>query len=474
MAKVVKKVRIESDIIGDMEVDANAYYGVQSLRSLQNFATTGRTLNVKFIKNLARVKKASAITNRDAGHLDSERASAMIIACDEVIAGKMLDQFITDPIQGGAGTSANMNMNEVIANRAEELLGGVKGSYQMVTPNDHVNMAQSTNDVFPTAAKLTVLDLIPIVVTELTRLEEAFIAKSKEFDHVLKMGRTHLQDAVPMRLGQAFGSYASLVRRDIERIEYSKRLMSTVNMGATAIGTALNVSPYYLNHIVPELSKVTGYELVQAKNLFDGTENTDGFTEVSAALKVCALNLSKVCSDMRLMASGPKAGLGEIRLPGKQNGSSIMPGKVNPVILEVVSQAAFAIIGNDMTIGMASQAGQLELNVFEPVLFDRLFDSLEMLANAARTLTNNCIVGITANEERCKELVNASVGIATALCPYIGYKKSSDVAKTAIAQNKSVRQVVLEKGYLTEEELDVVLDPFRMTSPATEDTLIKN
>lgn len=461
------KTRLESDSIGTMAVPADAYYGVQSLRAKQNFPITGTKLHPVFIKNLAQVKKAAAITNFDAGLLTEDAANAIIKACDEVMDGKMEDSFIVDAIQGGAGTSANMNMNEVVANRAGELLGDTKGNYTMVHPNDHVNMAQSTNDVIPTAGKLTVLDLLTPLIRELYRLETALIDKSIEFDDVLTMGRTQLQDAVPIRLGQVFHGYASMVSRDRKRIEKSCREMYTVNLGGTAVGTAINVSDSYFSKIVPNLKMLTGYPLEQADDLFDSTENLDGFVAVSGVIKTCAVDLSKMCNDLRLLSSGPKTGFGEINLPAKQNSSSIMPGKVNPVIPEVVSQVAFHIVGHDTTITMAAEAGQLELNAFEPVVFCNLFDSITTLEKAIKTLIDNCITGITANRQHCKELMESSAGIATALCPYIGYKEAARIAKTALKTGKSVRSLVLEQGFITEKELEKILDPYLMTEAGT-------
>ena len=461
------KTRLESDSIGTMAVPADAYYGVQSLRAKQNFPITGTKLHPVFIKNLAQVKKAAAITNFDAGLLTEDAANAIIKACDEVMDGKMEDSFIVDAIQGGAGTSANMNMNEVVANRPGELLGDTKGNYTMVHPHDHVNMAQSTNDVIPTAGKLTVLDLLTPLIRELYRLETALIDKSIEFDDVLTMGRTQLQDAVPIRLGQVFHGYASMVSRDRKRIEKSCREMYTVNLGGTAVGTAINVSDSYFSKIVPNLKMLTGYPLEQADDLFDSTENLDGFVAVSGVIKTCAVDLSKMCNDLRLLSSGPKTGFGEINLPAKQNGSSIMPGKVNPVIPEVVSQVAFHIVGHDTTITMAAEAGQLELNAFEPVVFCNLFDSITTLEKAIKTLIDNCITGITANRQHCKELMESSAGIATALCPYIGYKEAARIAKTALKTGKSVRSLVLEQGFITEKELEKILDPYLMTEAGT-------
>ena len=466
-------MRLESDSIGEMEVPGEAYYGVQALRANENFPITGNSLNPDFIKNMARIKRAAAITNMRAGRLKPEIANAIESACNEVVCGMFASEFIVDGIQGGAGTSANMNMNEVVANRAIEMLCGKKGDYSIVHPNDHVNMAQSTNDVIPTAGKLTVLDLLKKLEKSLKKLDSALYKKADEFDGVIKIGRTQLEDAVPMRLGQSFHAYATMIERDIDRIAKAKKEMYTVNMGATAIGTGINTSEYYFDHIVPTLAKVSGYPLVQADDLFDATENLDGFVRVSSCLKACAVNLSKMCNDLRILASGPKAGFGEITLPAMQNGSSIMPGKVNPVIPEVVSQVAFHIIGHDVTITMAAEAGQMELNAFEPVVFYNLFDSITTLTHAVDTLTDNCIIGITANEERCQKLLDASVGITTALCPYIGYKKAASLAKESLRTGVPVKKLVLKHGLMKEKQLDVVLDPYAMTEAATKKSKAK-
>ena len=460
--------RTEKDSIGYMNVPEDAYYGVQAQRASENFQITGLHMHPAFIINMARIKKAAAITNRNALRLSPDKSDAIIRACDEIIHGKWMDQFIVDPIQGGAGTSANMNINEVIANRAGELLGGKKGAYDKIHPNDHVNMAQSTNDVIPTAGKLTVLTLMTPLIQELRRLHDALMKKSEEFDDVIKMGRTQLQDAVPMRLGQTFHGYASMIERDILRLTDVSREMYTINLGGTAIGSCINTSPAYLHNIVPCLSSITGYPLLQAKDLFDATENLDGFVSVSGAVKTCAVDLSKMCNDLRLLSSGPKTGLGEIHLPAMQNGSSIMPGKVNPVIPEVVTQAAFLVAGHDLTITMAAEAGQMELNAFEPVVFYNLFESLTALTGAVSTLTDHCITGITADRERCRTLMEASAGIATALCPYIGYQKSAEIAKAALKSNRTVRELVLEEHLMTAAELEQILDPYAMTE-TTED-----
>lgn len=455
--------RIESDSIGSMEIPQDAYYGVQTLRAVENFQITGHKIHSVFIKNLVLVKKAAAITNMKTNSISKETGNAIIQACDEILSGKFSDQFVVDAIQGGAGTSSNMNVNEVIANRATEILGGKKGEY-IVHPNDHVNKEQSTNDVVPTAGKLSVMDLLKKLIKEIELLQIALRKKEKEFHNIIKMGRTQLQDAVPMRLGQSFGGYAAMLNKDLYRLKEAYKEMIWVNLGGTAIGTGINTSREYFENVVPELCKVTGYsELNQADNLFDSTENLDGFVAVSGAIKTCAMNLSKMCSDLRLLSSGPRTGIGEINLPPRQNGSSIMPGKINPVIPEVVNQVAFLIVGHDATIAMAAEAGQLELNAFEPVLFYTLFESITSLTGAVNTLTKNCIEGITANKENCTAHLEQSIGIVTALCPIIGYQKSAEIAKKALKTGKTIRQLVLEEKILSEQECDKILDPKSMT-----------
>lgn len=460
--------RMEHDSIGALNVPAEAYYGVQSMRAATNFQITHRPLHPVLIDSIVMVKKAAAITNEKSGKLDQQIAQAIIQACDEILDGNLRDQFIVDAIQGGAGTSANMNANEVIANRAIEILGGTKGDYSIVHPNDHVNMSQSTNDVIPTAGKITVLKLLPQTIKELEKLEKAMEEKEAEFDDILKMGRTQLQDAVPMRLGQSFGAFAHVLKRNIKRLKNVMEEMKVLNIGATAIGTAINVDPYYLANISYELSKVAGISLKQADDLIDATQNLDGFVSVSGVLKTCAVDISKISNDLRLMSSGPRTGLSEINLPARQNGSSIMPGKINPVIPEVVSQVAYLIIGHDYTITMAAEAGQLELNAFEPVLFHHLFESIDTLKEAAATLTKHCITGITANKGQCEEYIEKSVGISTALCPYIGYAKSAEIAKKSLKTGISVKELVLEEGLLKEEELKEILKPEKMTQPMRE------
>lgn len=457
--------RIESDSVGEKKVPKNAYYGVQTLRGCENFRITGRTMNTQFIRSLAEIKKAAAITNCEVGLLDEKVKNAIVEACDEIISGKLHECFIVDPIQGGAGTSANMNINEVVANRASEILGGEKGVYDIVHPNDHVNMGQSTNDVIPTAGKITTLNLLVRAISKLKELEKALEDKAKEFDDVIKMGRTQMQDAVPIRLGQEFRAYSTAIKRDINRLEKVESEARVVNMGGTAIGTGINADEEYFKKIVPNLDKVTGLNLVQAEDLVDCTQNLDPIVAISGTIKTCAVNLSKMCNDLRLMSSGPRTGFGEINLPAKQNGSSIMPGKVNPVIPEVISQIAFNIIGNDMTITMAAEAGQLELNAFEPVIFYNLFESLDTLAHGVDTLTRNCIVGITANKERCETLLESSVGIITAICPHVGYKEAAKIAKKAIKTGEPVRKIAMEEGVFDEKELNEILDPIEMTEP---------
>ena len=457
--------RVEKDSIGTKDVPENVYYGVQSLRAAENFHITGLNMHPEIINSLAYIKKAAAITNCEAGLLDKRRTQAIVQACDEILEGKFREDFIVDPIQGGAGTSLNMNANEVIANRAIEILGGKKGDYSVVNPNDHVNCGQSTNDVIPTAGKMTSLRLLKKLKKQLLRLHSALEQKADEFDSVIKMGRTQLQDAVPIRLGQEFKAYSVAILRDLNRMDKAMDEMRTLNMGGTAVGTGLNADESYLRRIVPNLSEISGMDLVQAYDLIDATQNLDSFVAVSGAVKACAVTLSKIANDLRLMSSGPRAGFGEINLPAKQNGSSIMPGKVNPVIPEVVNQVAFNAIGNDMTITMAAEAGQLELNAFEPIIFYCLFQSIDTIAYAVNTFVDNCVIGITANETRCRYFVENSVGIITAICPYVGYQKAAEIAKEAIKTGESVRKLIIENGLLTKEQMDEIMDPVQMTEP---------
>ena len=461
-------MRKEHDFIGELEVPDEVYYGVQTMRAIDNFHITGQTIDPDFVQSIARVKKAAAMANMATGRLDKKIGEALIEAADEIIDGKLLDQFPVDPIQGGAGTSINMNMNEVLCNRALEIIGQPKGRYDIISPNNHANMAQSTNDSFPTSIKVCLSHKAKKLTAALDRLATELEKKSEEYKDVLKMGRTHLQDAVPITLGQEMGMYASAVRRGIRRINHAVEEIHVMNMGGTAVGTGLNAEPAYIKKVAETLSEVTGETYVTADNMIDATNNTDGFSDVSSAMKTTALVLIKMANDFRLMASGPRCGLNELKLPKRQPGSSIMPGKVNPVIPEVVSQVAFHIVGHDTTITMAAEAGQLELNAFEPVVFCNLFESITTLEKAVDTLSVNCITGITANRKHCKDLMESSAGIATALCPHIGYKASATIAKTAVKAGKSVRELVLEQGIMTEKELEEVLDPYLMTEVGEE------
>lgn len=457
--------RQEQDSLGTKQVPVDAYYGVHSVRAKENFDITGKTCHPEMIISIAQIKKAAAIANFQVGRLTETQSEAIIQACDEIIAGKLHDQFITDPIQGGAGTSFNMNANEVVANRAIEILGGQKGDYSVINPNDHVNYGQSTNDVYPSSGRLTLIKLLDKAQKELVDLRQTFLDKAEEFDHVIKMGRTQLQDAVPIRLGQEFHAYASAIQRDIKRFDRAKDDVRTLNLGGTAIGTGINADIAYVGRVVSDLEEVTGLKLYQAEDLIDGTQNLDEYVSVSGIVKSCAVSLSKISNDLRLMSSGPRTGIGEINLPEQQAGSSIMPGKVNPVIPEVVSQVAFNIIGNDMTVTMAVEAGQLELNAFEPVLFYNLFESIETLGKAVRTLIDNCVKNITANEEHCKNLVDNSVGIVTAVAPHLSYKKTAAVAKEAIKTGAPVKELLIREKYFTDDELELILNPFNMTKP---------
>ena len=457
--------RIEKDFLGEKEIPKNAYYGIQTMRAVENFPITGYRIHPELIKSLGIVKKAAALANMEVTMLPKEIGQYIVEACDEVISGKWNEQFIVDPIQGGAGTSINMNANEVIANRALELMGEIKGNYKVISPNSHVNMSQSTNDAFPTATHIAVLCLLNQLLDATQTMQHAFVSKAKEFAGVIKMGRTHLQDAVPVLLGQEFEAYSRVIRRDIDRISLSKQHLYEVNMGATAVGTGLNADPNYINAVVRNLKELSGLPLSGAAHLVDATQNTDCYTEVSSMLKVCMVNMSKIANDLRLMASGPRAGLSEIQLPARQPGSSIMPGKVNPVMAEVVNQVAFQVIGNDLTISQASEAGQFELNVMEPVLFFNLIQSISMMTNVFTTFTEKCVLGIKANEEHLKEYVEKSVGIITAINPHIGYELAAQIAKEAIATGASVRELCLKSGALSAEQLDAILDPYEMTNP---------
>ncbi|KQX67134.1 MULTISPECIES: aspartate ammonia-lyase [unclassified Paenibacillus] len=459
------QLRVEKDFLGSKEVPIDAYYGIQTLRAVENFPITGYRIHEELIRAMATVKKAAAVANMEIRQLNPRIGNAVVQAAQEIIDGKWHDQFIVDPIQGGAGTSINMNANEVIANRAIELLGGTKGDYFAVSPNTHVNMAQSTNDAFPTAIHIATLSQIEKLLVTMEEMLEAFCIKAVQFDGIIKMGRTHLQDGVPIRLGQEFEAYSRVLARDIKRIKQTRDHLYEVNMGATAVGTGLNADPRYIKRVVEVLAELSGLPLINAEHLVDATQNTDAYTEVSSALKVCMINMSKIANDLRLLASGPRAGLGEIQLPARQPGSSIMPGKVNPVMAEVVNQVAFQVIGNDHTICLASEAGQLELNVMEPVLVFNLLQSLSMMNQVFQAFRVHCLEGIEANEERCKQYVEQSVGVITALNPHLGYEVVARIAREAILTGKPVRELCLIYNVLTEEELQIILDPYEMTNP---------
>lgn len=460
-----KQPREESDFLGTKKVPADAYYGIQTIRAVENFPITGHRCHPELIKAIAIVKKAAALANGEIGLLPKHLEQAIVQAADEVMNGLLHDHFIVDPIQGGAGTSLNMNANEVIANRALEILGRERGDYEYVSPNSHVNMSQSTNDAFPTAIHMAVLKVLDELLFTMKEMQAAFVEKQKEFDHMVKMGRTHLQDAVPIRLGQEFGAYARVIGRDIKRIKQTRENLYEVNIGATAVGSGLNADPRYVELVVQHLRTLSGFPMKDAENLVDATQNTDVYTEVSSALKICMVNMSKIANDLRLMSSGPVSGMAEINLPARQPGSSIMPGKVNPVMAELINQIAFNVMGNDLTVSLASEAGQFELNVMEPVLIYNLMESVTMMNNGFKVFTQHCISGITANEEKMKENVDKSIGIITAINPHVGYETAAAIAREAQLTGRSVRELCVEKGVLTEEELDLILDPHEMTNP---------
>ena len=459
--------RKEHDCIGYMDVPKDVYWGIHTQRALGNFTVSriADSTHPQLMRAYATVKRACAEANDELGLIDHDKARLIVAACRDVENGELADQFPVDVLQGGAGTSTNMNMNEVIANRALELGGHPKGDYGFIHPNDDVNHSQSTNDTYPAACKLALIDAIGPLAEETKKLTRAFHDLADKHTNDVTIGRTQLQDAVPMTYGQEFHAFASFLKSDLLALEHVVPQLTTLNLGATAIGTGINADEQYLRRIVPNLSKVTGLRLIQAFDLIDATQNLDEFVAVSGAVKTCAVNLSKMCNDLRLLSSGPRCGFNEINLPPRQNGSSIMPGKVNPVIPEVVNQVAFHIIGGDMTVTMAAEAGQLELNAFEPIIFYHLIQSVETLTYAVHTLVDNCIVGITANAARCKAMVDNSVGIITALCPHIGYEAAADLAKRAIETGGSVKDLILEEGVLDEETLEKILDPYSMTEP---------
>ena len=461
--------RVEHDLLGERGVPAEALYGVQTLRALENFPITGVAIREfpSLVDALAAVKSAAARANADLGLLPAEIASAIEEAAAEIRNGRHHEHFLVDVIQGGAGTSTNMNANEVIANRALELMGRPRGDYTAVHPNNHVNLSQSTNDVYPTAVKLALHTSIEGLRAAMRELVDAFLAKGTEFAGYIKMGRTQLQDAVPMTLGQEFSAFGHTVLEDVDRLGEAQALIREINMGATAIGTGINAPPGYAERVRARLSALTGLDLITAPDLVEATADTGAFVQLSGVLKRCAVKLSKICNDLRLLSSGPRAGFNEINLPAMQPGSSIMPGKVNPVIPEVVNQVCFDVIGGDVTVTLAAEAGQLQLNVFEPVIAYRLLRSIDTLRNACVVLRERCVVGITANPDRMRQFVEHSIGIVTALVPVLGYERCTQIAKTALESGRGVTELVLEQKLLTRAQIDELLDPRRMTAPRT-------
>lgn len=459
--------RKEHDFIGELEIADDVYYGVQTFRALENFHMSGRSLKNYpfFIKAFAQVKKAAALANKEVGVLDADKADALAKACDRLIAGEFLDQFVVDMIQGGAGTSTNMNVNEVLTNIALESMGHKKGEYQYLHPNDHTNLGQSTNDTYPSSIKVATHAKLGDLLKAMEELKNDLEAKAKEYKDMIKMGRTELEDAVPTTLGNTFNAFASYIKSDIAKLTKAREAMTVLNLGATAIGTGINCHPDYKNVVEKKLKEITGVNFAPAEDLIAATQDTADFVYVSGCLKTAAVRLSKIANDLRLMNSGPRCGLGEITLPAMQPGSSIMPGKVNPVICEVVGEACYEVIGNDVTIMLCSERGEFELNAFEPGIAYGLFNSLILLENAMKTLANKAIKGLKANPEACKKLVLNSIGIVTAFNPVLGYEKSASMAKEALQTGKAVGDICLERGYLSKEEIDKILDPENMLNP---------
>jgi aspartate ammonia-lyase len=456
--------RIERDPLGEVRVPAEALYGAQTARAVENFPVSGLRPHPQFVTAMVLIKKAAAEANMATGRLDPAVGRAIVAAADEVLAGQHRDQFVVDPYQAGAGTSHNMNVNEVLANRASEILGGRRGD-RRVHPNDHVNMAQSTNDTIPTAIRLGCIALAEPLLAALDACADAFAAKAREFDGILKAGRTHLQDAVPIRLGQEFGAYAETVRRGRERIASARDALFELNIGGTAVGTGLNAEPAYIDGVVANLARYTGWPLRRGRNLVQLMQSMGDFVALSGTLRTLAVDLNKIANDLRLMASGPRTGLGEIRLPAVQPGSSIMPGKVNPVLCEMLNMVCYQVIGNDLTVAAAGEAGQLELNVMMPVIAHNLFWSLTILAGGVRAFTERCVRGIEADAERCRMWLEASEALVTALAPYIGYEAAAAVGKETVATGKPIPQIVLERGLLPEDRLREILAPEAMTEP---------
>lgn len=460
-----EETRTETDSLGSVEVPKEAYWGVHTARAIENFPIAKRPISVypEFIRAFACVKQAAARANREIGVLDADRADFIDQACEMIKSGALLDEFVVGVVQGGAGTSTNMNVNEVVTNLALELAGHAKGDYGFINPNDHTNRSQSTNDTYPTAIKIALAFSLRNLLQELDRLSESFAAKGREFAHIVKIGRTQMQDAVPMTLGQEFTAFSVTLKEDIERLSDADALLREVNMGATAIGTGINAPKGYREAVIRHLRDNTGLDLVSASDLVESTSDTGAFVTFSAALKRSAIKLSKICNDLRLLSSGPQAGLNEINLPPRQAGSSIMPGKVNPVIPEAVSQVAYAISGSDVTVSMAAESGQLQLNAFEPIIAHSLFQSITWLERACETLRVNCVDGITANEERLRDMVATSVTVITALTPYIGYEASAKLAKEALREHVNIADLVVSHNLMDRDTLNEVLSPKRLS-----------
>ncbi|WP_296304166.1 aspartate ammonia-lyase [uncultured Desulfovibrio sp.] len=463
----MSETRKEHDFLGELDIPADIYYGIQTYRAVENFKISGISISIlsKFIQGMACVKKAAALANCELGVLSQEKCEAICKACDEVVAGKFDDQFPVDVFQGGAGTSCNMNANEVIANRALEIMGHKKGEYQYCHPNNDVNRSQSTNDVYPTAIRIALYAKLTQLIGDMDYLRQALADKAEEFHDVIKMGRTQLQDAVPMTLGMEFAAYAETIREDMMRVGEARNLIAEINMGATAIGTGINSPEGYAALVTRKLREVSGVPVEMADNMVEATSDTGAYVQLSGVLKRCATKISKICNDLRLLSSGPRCGFNEINLPPRQPGSSIMPGKVNPVMPEVMNQICFDIIGKDVTITLAAEAGQLELNVMEPVIAYSLFSGMKRLGAGCRSLVDYCIRGITANRERCRELVYHSIGIVTALNPYLGYETSASIAREALESGRSLVDIVQERGLMTREQLDELLAPDHMLQP---------
>lgn len=458
-------MRIEQDFLGTIEIPADRYYGIHTFRAAKNFSVSGQPVHPELIKALALIKQAAAETHLALGHLEPSVAQAIIQAASEVAEGSFLDEFIVDAYQGGAGTSTNINVNEVIANRAIELLGGTKGDYTLVHPLNHVNMSQSTNDVYPTALRVAAIRLLNQLSQACAALQNALQVKEAEFAGILKIGRTEMQDAVPMTLGQEFSAWAEAIARDRWRIYKVEERLRQVNLGGTAIGTGINAERKYIFSIIERLRSLTGLGLARNENMIDGTQNADVFVEISGLIKACASTLVKISADLRLLSSGPRTGLGEIHLPDLQAGSSIMPGKVNPVVPELVTQVAYQVIAQDLAITLAAQGGQLELNAFLPLIAANLLPGMDSLAKTMILLAENCILGITANQKRCQEHVYNSTAIMTAISPVLGYDVASELAKMALKSGKPAREVLLEAGIFSPEELDALLKPEYLTRP---------